>query len=414
MKVQATFTFFLLSGLSAGCLAGSAAESEDLLLANEVPTHVSKSSTGDFFVDAKTDLGWSTRVSVALDYSEAPMYCASLGFGWRLPTLGEVQTMTEGAGKQKRLRADFKTGLPSEGLLFSAEEIPVIDDDKQPLAMRIANGETVNAHGREGYVRCAHGPESRKRKPFPVPAAELLGERWWEMDNACPAGSVARGTLGLEIACKSKLAERNGRSTRWTKGERLDASYRNDKLHGSVTRWRAGSGTASVLNYRNGEFHGRNTQWYPNGQKSSESEFTSGVLNGLQQGWDEKGQLQMRTRYRKGRIVEQLYYDHDKPRDGVIEQAYANGVTSYVGTFKKGRAVGQHYGYHENGKLRFKRLYNAKGIPDGASADWHANGHAHEVSTFKNGALQGERAVYSEDGKVLSRVRYDQGLVVTK
>lgn len=412
MKKQATLTLLLVSALSAGCLAGSAKETDDLLLSKQVPTHVTQSTTGDFFVDSKTELGWSTRVSVSLDYSEAHFYCASLGSGWRLPTLGELQTTTEGKGKKQRMRQAFKKGLPNDGVLFSAEEIPVIDDDKQPLVMRIANGDTFNGHGREGYVRCAHGAVTRKRKPFPQPSGALLGERWWDKADACPAGSVPRGTPGLVVSCKSEEGTQEGRLTRWTKEGRSEANYRNNKLHGTMTHWRAASGRAAVLNYRDGEFHGTNTQWYPNGKKSNETAFTGGVLNGLQQRWDDKGQLQLRTRYRKGRIVEQLHYNSDKPRDGAIEQKYANGVESYIGNFKKGRAIGQHYGYHTNGKLRFKRFYNPKGVPDGPSADWHANGQPHEVSTFKSGALDGERAVFDSAGKTLTRATYRQGTIV--
>ncbi len=414
MNIQATCTLLLVSAVSAGCLAGSAKEPGDLLLASEVPSHVTKSSTGDFFVDSKTDLGWSTRVSVPLHYSEAHFYCASLGSGWRLPTLGELQTMTEGAGKKKRMRRDFRKGLASEGVLFSSEEIPVIDDDKQPLVMRIANGKTINGHGREGYARCAHGTVTLKRKPFPEPSAALLGERWWEKEDACPEGSTARGTPGLVVSCKSEEGTLEGRLTRWTTKGRTEASYRDGKLHGTVTRWFAASGRATVLNYKDGEFHGTNTKWYPNGKKSNETRYAGGVLNGLQERWDDKGQLQLRTRYRKGRIVEQLHFNSDKPRDGALEQKYANGVESYIGIFKKGRAVGQHYGYHQNGKLRFKRFYNPKGVPDGPSADWHTNGQPHEVSTFKSGALDGERAVFDSAGKALTRSYYSQGAIVRR
>ena len=395
-------------------MAGSTAESPDLLLSSQVPTQITKSSTGDFFVDAKTDLSWSTRVSVELDYLEAPSYCASLGAGWRLPTLGELATMNAGTGKKRAMRNEFRTGLPSDGFLFSSEEIPVIDDEKQPLVMRIQNGSTVNGYGREGYARCAHGEVTRARKPYQEPAAALLGERWWLGAKACPSGAIARGTPGRTISCIGKAGKRQGRSTSWSKSGRKDESYRSGELNGPVTHFRADGARSSVVQYRNGDVHGLTTHWHGNGIKASESNFVSGVLNGTQKRWDTDGHLQVRTRYRKGRILEQLYYDFDKPRDGLTKQKHANGVDSYKGIFKKGRAIGQHYGYHANGKLRFKRVYNSKGVPHGTSADWHPNGQPHEVSTFKNGALQGEWVVFSSGGKPLKRVYYDNGSVVRR
>jgi antitoxin component YwqK of YwqJK toxin-antitoxin module len=414
MNLRPTFPLLLLSTFSAACMAGSTTEAPDSLLADEVPSQVSKSSTGDFFVDSKTEIGWSTRVSVELDYSEAHFYCASLGYGWRLPTIGELETMTHGVGKKRTIRKSFRKGLPADGLLFSSEEIPVIDDEKQPLVMRIKNGSTLNGHGREGYVRCAHGPATRKRTAHREPSPMQLGERWWEKSNACAATSIARGTPGLEVSCRNKQGARQGRSTTWPKDGRRDSNYQGDKLHGKVTHWRADGGKSAIVSYREGKLHGHSTHWYPSGIKASDSVFAGGLLSGTQQRWDENGQLQVRTRFRRGRIVEQLYYDSEKPRDGAIEQKHANGVDSYIGVFKKGRALGQHYGYHENGKLRFKRLYNKKGVPHGASGDWHVNGQPHEVSTFENGALQGERVFFNGKGKTLKRDYYDNGVLVSK
>jgi antitoxin component YwqK of YwqJK toxin-antitoxin module len=440
---------------------------------------------------------------VGLRYSEALPYCESLGAGWRLPTLGELGTMMEG----KTMRSAFKRGIPSEGVLFSADEIPVIDDAKQPLVMRIADGKTIKGRGREGYARCAHGPVSRKRKPFSEPPPALMGERWWAKANACPSGSIARGTPGLEVSCKSELGEKNGQTTRWSKegrstanyragtlhgertrwrpdgtksevqnyregqfhgettrwhegarfevlsyqngklsgvttryrkdGTKVEAlSYRDDKLHGVTTRWRKDGSKAEalsyrdgelfgtttrwresgekyeVLSYKSGELHGRSTHWHPNGKKSSEAIFSGGLLHGAQQNWNDKGQLQLRTHYRNGRITDRRYYDRGKLRHGAIQQKHGNGVDSYVGVFKKGRAIGQHYGYFANKRLRFKRNYNAKGIPHGPSADWHPNGRTHKSSTFVNGALQGEQVVVDAQGKTQSRVIYDQGISV--
>jgi len=412
MKVQYSLTLTILSIFSVNCMAGSATEAPDALTADDVPTQVSKSSTGDFFVDPATELGWSTRVSVGLDYSEAHSYCWSLGKGWRLPTVGELETMTTMTGQQRSMRPEFKKGLPDDGVLFSGEEIPVIDDNKQPWVMRISDGHSFNGQGHEGYVRCAHGPVTRGKTPYREPAAKLLGERWWEEDKACPLGSMARGTPGLTIACKDKLGKDNGRHTSWADGRRTEAHYRAGKLHGKLTRSRTKTAGSEVQNYRNGQLHGTSSFWHDSGKKASETEYSTGVLHGWQQNWNDKGQLQLRRRYQKGRIVEQLYYDLAKPRNGSAKQKHANGVDSYVGTFKKGRALGQHYGYYENGRMRFKRNYNAKGLPHGSSADWHPNGHPHEVSTYNNGALQGEQVIFAEDGTVLSRTKYNKGLVV--
>lgn len=412
IKLQVRFAPLLLLALVGGCLAGSASERGDSLLANEAPAQVTKSLTGDFFIDPLTELGWSTRVSVLLTYSEAHSYCGSLGTGWRLPTVGELKTTLTGDGNARTMKPEWKQGLGEDGVLFSGEEIPVIDDDKQPLVMSIANGHSFNGHGYQGYVRCVHGPITRQRKPFPVPPAKQLGQPWWAKRDGCPVGSVARGTPGLVVSCKNSDGKIHGRRTSWAQDRRTETNYRQGELHGKSTKWRADGTKAARLSYRHGQRHGRSTYWYQSGKKSSESDFSNGLLNGVQQHWDKHGGLQLRTRYRNARIIEQQHYDTGKARNGLVEQKHANGVLSYSGAFDKGRAMGKHIGYHDNGKARFERNYDTKGIPDGPSVDWHPNGQPQQSSTFQSGTLQGERVLFDTAGKPVERLRYDQGVLL--
>lgn len=580
--------------LLANCSGASSSGPRSSLLANEVPVEVTESKSGDFSVDAATKLAWSSRISVELQFSEAPAYCAGLGNGWRLPTIGELQTTLP--------QRKWREGLSENAVLFSSEEIPRIDDEKQPLVLSIKNGKSFAGPGREGYARCVHGPVSRQRKAIAT-LAPLMEERWWEQENACPAGSVARGSVGQKVSCKAAAGQTNGRSTSWTKSQRIDASYRNEVLHGLAVKWRADGLKMSQVNYREGELHGhsthlhpngeklsesdyaygkldgadikwradglkmsavnyhggvlhgRSTHWHPNGEKSSESDYSNGKLDGKEvkwranaqaisdisyrkgelhgkatywyesgeksseslyangkrngktvkwradgleesvisyrngqlhgrstayfpngeksnestyangkrngktlkwrdngqrlstatyrngelhgtstsyfpngerssestfanglafrmQRWDDKGNIVERTAYENARITEQLNYENGELRNGVVERNHANGVASYVGLFKNGKAQGKHYGYHPNGKPRFERNYNALGILSGRSMDWHSNGKTREVSRFVRGALHGERAFFDKDGKPGARFRYNQGVPV--
>ncbi len=592
--------------LLAGCGGASTPAPQDTLLANEVPAAVTNSKSGDFQVDPATNLYWSNHVSVVLAYWEAEPYCKALGHDWRLPTIGELQSTFAEAGNSRVMKSALKRRVPKEGVLFSSEEIPRIDDQKQPWVVRIADGKTFSGHAHEGYARCVHGPKSRERKPFPTPPAKLMGEHWWEADDACPSGSIARGTPGRLVSCKTSSGDTNGRVTKWTSDGRSDtwyhgktphgkatkwnangqktsevtyregelhgqstywhangekasesgyangklhgrdvrwrpdglqtsdlsyragqlhgralywhkngekaseATYLDGKLHGKTLKWTAEGLETSSISYRNGELHGRSTYWHPNGEKSSEASFVNGALHGksvkwrpdgiresesmyrngklhglrtswypngekasvsafangkphgkqtawrndglktseksyrngslhgssilyfpngeissestfadglmhgVHQRWDERGNLLEKTKYVRARISEQLHYDAGTLRDGHVETEHPNGVSSYVGTFKEGRAQGKHYGYHPNGKQRFERNYNAKGILSGRAVDWHSNGKPREGSRYVRGALHGERVWYSPDGTVKARAHYKHGILVGK
>jgi antitoxin component YwqK of YwqJK toxin-antitoxin module len=443
---------------------------------------VLQSQSGDFFVDPATEIGWSTRPSVLMTYDEAQSYCPHIGSGWRMPTVGELQTTFSGPGQS--LKPQWQEGIPEEGVLFSSEEIPVIDDQRMPYALNIADGKILSGYQGEGYVRCAHGEVTRKSKPYVQPPALRLGERWWEADGACPRDSVARGTPGLIIACKNQQGRKHGRVTTWTQSGRTDqhfrdgeldgkmvtyrmdssvatevsyskgqlhgksiqwhitgqkaveasyangqlhgrrtqwdqsgrklteASYRNGQLHGRSSKWDASGRKLTEASYRNGQLHGRSIQWYPGGKKSLEASYNSGVLDGMHTRWNERGQMLERTRYRKARIVDQQHYENGRPRNGLIEQKHADGSFSYFGLFKKGRAIGKHYGYYKSGVPRFEKNYNAKGVPNGPSIIGNPNGTTRERSVFVNGALHGERMVFDEQGRPLMQYRYDHGVLL--
>lgn len=587
-----------------GCTGAQAPVRQDKLLAEEVPAEVTVSKSGDFLVDPATKLAWSTRISVELDYSETSSYCGSLGTDWRLPTLGELETLFSKAGESSTVLPAFRKGMPKDGVLFSSEEIPRVDDDKLPWVVNIETGKSVAGHADEGYARCVHGPKSRERKPFALPPEKLLGEAWWEGADACPEGSIARGTPGHLVACRTTEGKTNGRATAWTSSERSDTWYQNDtphglavkwnasgqkisevtyqdgelhgssvfwhpngekasesnyvlgkldgsdrkwradglpssalgyragqlhgravywhdngeksseatysngKLHGKAVQWSHNGLETSSITYRNGELHGLSTYWHPNGEKSSESSFVAGklhgksvqwredglrssetsyrdgelhgpsstwhangeratlanyaggklqgvstvwqadglkvseksykggkldgtstkyfangevksesnyeggLLHGVHQRWNEQGVLLERIHYENARIVDQLHYAGGELRDGQIHTKHSNGVASYIGEFKDGRPRGKHHGYYANGKQRFERNYNAKGIPSGQSLDWHPNGRAKSVSRYVRGALHGERLRYGADGQLQSRQRYKHGIAV--
>jgi antitoxin component YwqK of YwqJK toxin-antitoxin module len=407
MALRLALGLSLLSLLGA-CLAGASYE--------EAIAAATGAQSGDVaysFVDQKTGLRWSTKVSPRLPYSKAERYCSHLGSDWRLPTVGELETTLRDVGDTKVLRREWATHLPAKGILFSGEVIPVIDDDKQPWVMNIVNGHTYNGHGKDGYVRCVYGEVTRSKPQRPELPTKLVGPRWWKKRSACPPGSTARGSIGTSISCRRRDGTRHGRSTSWMRG-RSERYYRNGRLNGKKTDWRTDGSKRSESHYRRGELHGLSRYWYKNGKKASETRYADGLLHGRSRQWDENGRLVQQLLARKARVIEMLHYRDGKLRDGYVEDRYPNGAIRYRGQFRSGIAIGVHLQFHENGRPKKEKNFDENGIPHGRDLEWSETGHPKDVGQWHNGALEGVRTLYDREGKILVRFLYKDGKAVER
>lgn len=429
--------------LLASC-ATATSKPANTLLAEELPAEVTSSRTGDFNVDSATELAWSTRVSVPLTYPETRPYCESLGKGWRLPTVGELQTIMSPGGDAMRLKPEWRKGLPAAGLLFSGEEVPRVDDIKQPFVVRIENGESFAGDGLEGYVRCVHGSISREQRPMPMPPEALMADRWWEQSDACPANSVARGTAGRLVACKNPEGQTMGRSSSWTRTQRVDASYRNDALHGPTVKWRAEGLKISEENYQDGELHGLSSFWFANGEKARESNYASGKLEGKDLKWRPDGLMEAELTYRNGELHGRAaqWYENGEPAsdatyaDGMLhgkaQKWRANGLEESMVSYRKGKLHGPSTVWYENGEKYSESIYangklngkvliwRADGLKEseknyrngelhGSSTTWFANGETATESVFANGKLHGKSVTWRADGLKESEKNYRNG-----
>jgi antitoxin component YwqK of YwqJK toxin-antitoxin module len=183
----------------------------------------------------------------------------------------------------------------------------------------------------------------------------------------------------LLLACAALPADppKDGKHTEtWPDGKpKLEAHYKDGKLHGLLQRW------------------------HENGQLAAHEEYHEGKWEGRRAAWWENGQVQFDWQYHEGKL-----------RQGTWESFHANGAswTSWrMGA--GGKAPDQEQvAYHDNGKVHYRGKWKDE-LQDGKWVYFFPDGKRSEVRHYKKGQLDGVHTKWNEKGEVLSRVDYKDG-----
>lgn len=153
--------------------------------------------------------------------------------------------------------------------------------------------------------------------------------------------------------------------------------------------------------YKDGKLHGLLRRWHQNGQIQAHEEYESGKWEGRRAQWHENGQVEMDWLYHAGKL-----------REGIWRAFHANGalLTSYrVGA--GGKVPDQEQvAYHDNAKVHYRGKWNDE-LQDGKWVYFYASGKRSEVRHYKRGQLDGVCTKWNEKGEVTSRVEYRDGKV---
>lgn len=95
-----------------------------------------------------------------------------------------------------------------------------------------------------------------------------------------------------------------------------------------------------------------------------------------------------REPYREGRM------------HGVAYAWYNNKVLSEKRMYKKGKRMGIHAGYWENGALRFRYRY-LNDLMHGPAEEWYPDGKRSKRMNYLNGREQGIQSAWDEEGRLV-------------
>lgn len=334
------------------------------------------------FVDEATGLRWGSASSTGpMSWYYAKSYCREeQGTGWRLPTVGELETLV----KNGALRAPFGEGLPDDAHFFSGERVLTIQaDTDRPYIMRVATGHVFDGDGYEAHVRCVYGKLTRVMR---VPAYRA---GWWDRGTAaCPEGTSLSGYRWQWVACLDTEGQKHGMHTEWDDRLRTDTTYQNGALEGPLESWWTSGGRAGSGWYRNGEQVGLWREWNEDGNLSSKCWYTEGVLNTC------------------------VYFGSDGPYEGMIEFSYTDGSIGWRGRFRQGRKVGVSRRWAEDGQLMSVESWQ-NGQLHGPRSVRLDNGHVRHEH-YVRGRLHGVSITYDARGRKKDSQRYEYGVAVNK
>jgi antitoxin component YwqK of YwqJK toxin-antitoxin module len=189
--------------------------------------------------------------------------------------------------------------------------------------------------------------------------------------------SFFSGTLAILAASAFADPPKDGKHVEtWADGKpKLEAHYKDFKLHGLLKRW------------------------HENGQLAAHEEYENGKWEGRRAAWWENGQVQFDWQYHEGKLCK-----------GTWESFHANGAfwTSYrMGS--DGKAPDQEQvAYHDNGKVHYRGLWKDE-MQEGKWEWFRPDETRSEVRHYKNGQLHGWVTTWDDKGKVTSREEWKNG-----
>ena len=202
------------------------------------------------------------------------------------------------------------------------------------------------------------------------------------------------------------------------------ATFRDDKLHGSWTITDRFGHKAIEWNFEDGVRAGRSTWSYPNGHIRRQVEYRDDVEEGKLTEWSPNGQVTRTETVGGGRLRQQVTWQApgQKSAEGpryVARQEVAvtydwwNGIVSIepVGEPIQDAMHGVWTFWHPNGQMQMRGEYD-RDQPVGKFAWWHANGVKQAEGEYNQGWRIANWTSWHANGRRASRGQYADDVAV--
>jgi len=151
--------------------------------------------------------------------------------------------------------------------------------------------------------------------------------------------------------------------------------------------------------YKDGKLHGLMRRWHENGQLAAQEEYENGKWEGRRAAWWDNGQVQFDWQYHEGKLKEGTWKSFHK--NGTFWTSCRMGAG--------GKAPDQdQVAYHDNGKVEYRGHWKDE-HQEGKWEYFYPDGAKSEVRHYKEGLLHGWRTKWNEKGEVIERVEYRNG-----
>lgn len=183
----------------------------------------------------------------------------------------------------------------------------------------------------------------------------------------------------------------HGKERRWNSQNVLilEQHWTKGLPDGRWKTWYDSAAIRSIRSFKAGKPCGLSQEFYENGVLASQATFSDGLFDGFSQSWFEDGSLAEQAYYDKGKLSgEHLRYmqqEGQKP-SVILRENYVNGVLE-----------GPYEEWFENGKKAVQCIYK-HGLLDGEKRLWNKEGVLIYVGSFQKGRPIGQHKRVQESG----------------
>ena len=152
------------------------------------------------------------------------------------------------------------------------------------------------------------------------------------------------------------------------------------------------------------------TDYYPSGKVKTVASYNGNVPEGVRREYNEEGKITAGFTYSKGVLTGEGIVDEEGNREGAWREYYSNTTLRSVGTYAKGKPVGNWKYYFENGKLESEGKYTKSGLLDATWRWYFEDGSIRRIQSYIAGMEDGEYEEYDENARLIVKGQYVEGV----
>jgi len=172
----------------------------------------------------------------------------------------------------------------------------------------------------------------------------------------------------------------------------------------------------AINRIRNKKKEGLWVDFYDNEKVKIERTYVDDKLHGYYKEFDEIGKITKLIRYENGQKIREE--DIKEIKIEIKEEFYENGIVKKKGGYKKGRPVGIHTNYDENGEIlnstvfdefgdkKSEGKFNKNGLKNGEWKNFYSSGKIKGNGSYKNGKKTGMWCFYYKNGNIEEKGLY--------
>lgn len=182
---------------------------------------------------------------------------------------------------------------------------------------------------------------------------------------------------------------------------KTEAFYKNNKLNGTLTRYRDDGKILSKESYEDGVLKGsaEYNSYIKGDVLCTRCTYKNAVLEGVLTVTQQNGVVREETSYNRGK------------QHGTHTTFYSNGTPELIEHFVEGKLQGERKLFFPTGQLWYQENY-LNGRLDGERTEFFTTGKPRLNELYSEGLLNGQRNTYDEQGNVIASEEFHWGNIV--